>query len=172
MGVEAKAVDQKVVPISKPFKFRVSPIIPGDIIDVWRLYEKFLKVAPPVYPSFQEESPEYIRAQLFNRISSPNFMGFIARQGRKPIGEIMALVDVRTIGAPRVCLKPFSIWVDSDHRKQGVGKALWNNLCRLAKSQNIHNFETWVERATIEQLKGLSEFKEVGTILAGNIKLE
>lgn len=162
----------KVVPMPKPFKFKVSEILPADIVDVWRLYEKSLKLAPPKYPSMERETPEYIRAQLFQGLSVPNFLGFIARQGRKPIGQFTAHVGMRPLGMPRVYLQPWLFWVEPEFRKQGIAEALKAAMAKTAKEKGIHDWESLTEAHLVETFKVMGDFEQVGVILSGKIRLE
>lgn len=62
-------------------RFKIEDIKPSDIIDVWTLYKQSLSLAPPAYPSMAEEPETFVRSQVFNMISNPNFLGVIARVG-------------------------------------------------------------------------------------------
>ena len=93
---------EKIVPITKTKpapKVRIERLEPKDIVDSWRLLEQQLK-AEAHFPSLDEDEPQSIRAQLYQHLSRPHTLAFVARVGRKPVAQILADVQKRIIGAP------------------------------------------------------------------------
>lgn len=158
----------------KPIKVNVREIQPQDIVDSWRLYDASLKLAPPAYPSMDEEQPEAIRANLFNMIASPNFIGFMARHGRKPVAQITATIGQRPFGSPRTFLLVGLFWVDPAYRKQNVGDQILKELFIKAKQMGVHHFESWSDVALSDTFTRFLKGK--GTVvshrISGKITLE
>lgn len=125
----------------KPVKIRYDQVQPKDIVDFWRLYEKFIKECKPEHPDLSEEVPESIRAHLYNMIASSRFIGFIAKQGRKPVGMIGGMVAERPFGSPRVFTQVLVFFVEPDFRKKLIGGTLVKELFAASKKIGVHYFE-------------------------------
>lgn len=161
-------------PKKKPVKIRYEAIEPKDIIDVWRLYERSLREAPPEYPSMNEETPEAVRAHLFQMIASPNFLGVIAKHGKKPVAQVTGMVAQRPFGSPRVYVQMGIFWVEPEYRKQKIGEQILKEIFTKAKTQGVHHFESLTEPKLVETflavLKGKG--KVVSHRIGGKIVLE
>ena len=98
-------------PVAKAIKFRVIRVMPSDIVDSWRLLDRCFKETKPEYPDISEESPEKIRAHLFQYISARGFVGMMAKVGRRPIAQILGGIEFRPFGRPdRLCFI-WNFWV-------------------------------------------------------------
>lgn len=133
----------------KPLHFKVSELIPADIIDSWKLFEMSQKLFPQNYPVLEEEQPSFVRAHILKAMVSENFFGVIARAGRKPIGQITGMVQVRPYGTPRVFFQFWLFFVDPAYRKASVGWSLFSELSKILKSKGIHNFESVIDPVMI-----------------------
>lgn len=158
----------------KPVKIKYELIQPKDIVDFWRLYENELKEAAPGYPSLSDETPEALRAHLFNMIASTNFIGVIARHGKKPVGQLTAMIHQRPFGSPRVYLHLGIYWVIKDYRAMKIGETLVKEMFSRAKASGIHDFEIMAEphlsELFLKILKGKG--KIVSHRISGKIVLE
>lgn len=143
---------------SKPAKLRikVEQVLPSDIIDVWHLYKQSLDKAPPKYPDMSEEPETFIRSQIFNEISKQNFLGLIAKVGRRPVGQLNGFVAHRPFGAPRVFFQFWMCWVDPEYRNSDVGTQLYKEMFRTLKGHGIFNVESIIDPEMVPSMEKVS----------------
>ena len=130
-------------PKKRVLKIKASSIVPTDIVDCWRLYQSSLKNSRQPYPDLSGEDPSLMRSCLFAYISSPMFAGFIVRVGKKPVGMILADVQTRPFGAPHAFAFVWTLWVEPEYRKEGVGKMLWAEFRMRFSKAGIRQWEAW-----------------------------
>lgn len=169
MAEAAKTVSIKLVEKPKISKFRAEEIRPSDIVSVWRLYERNLKLTPPAYPSMHEESPEFIRAQLFNLMASPIFHGVIVKLGRRPVGMILGVTGIRPFGAPRIFLRLWEPVIEPEFKENEIDKILCREISRITKAKGLHYWESSVESARKESYRAMGDFQESMVCLTGKI---
>jgi len=141
-SVEKPAPKAEIKPKKKQLKPRIDTVMPSHIVDVLRLYESSRKIAPEAYPMMEEENPGNIRAQIFNAISSPVFVGKIAYIGRKPIGQFNGMITTRPFGFPRQFFQCWMFWIEPEYRKHGVAESLMKAIFSDLRSKGIFNFES------------------------------
>lgn len=133
------------VEAKKPHKKRLKPrleaIEPSHIVEVIKLHESSLKHFPMLYPSMEEEAPANVRAQLFNMIAQPGYVGYMAFIGRKPVGQFSGFIQTRPFGAPRVFFAAWLFWVEPEARGSGIAEELMKSVFKSLKAKGVFNFE-------------------------------
>lgn len=138
-----KEPTKKPAPDSKKAapKLRLEPVAPTHIVDVWRLYERFVRDQTQAYPDLTEETAEVLQSHLFVYLQNPLFKGLLAKVGKKVVGVVLGHVAMRPMGRPRTYLNVTCLYVDPAHRKRGIGKALWKEYTDRMKKAQVFNFE-------------------------------
>jgi ribosomal protein S18 acetylase RimI-like enzyme len=154
---------QREKPIRKP-KVRLEPIRAHHVVEVWRLYEQFVR-QPDHQPDLSEESADTIQSHLFAFMQLPTFSGLQARVGKKVVGIVMGNVVNRSLGRPRAILNIQCLCVDPQFRRQGIATALWKEYGERIKKAGVFNFEALV---TEEQARKLPADRLV-TIVGGRL---
>lgn len=146
---------------------KVDLIGPSDIVDVWRLFEHY----PQNYPNLKGERPEAMRSHMLSSIMQPNFLGVIARYGKKPVGMLTGFVAMRPYGQPNVFFSFWMCFVKEEARKSGVGKAMLARLFDLLKRQGVNDFESIIEPEYVPLMEHLygSELKVVSHRIVGKV---
>lgn len=138
------------------------PILPSNIIDVWRLYADSQKEHKRTHPDLSEVSEDSLRGFIYKNLASEGFVGVMARSGKRPIGYLMGGISGRSVGNPKVFVS-LSLWfVDPKFRGQGLEKALISELFSALKKLDVHYFEC------VSELDLKDEFT---TLLQGSGKL-
>jgi GNAT superfamily N-acetyltransferase len=135
----------------KTVKIRTEAMQPSHIVDCWRLYKHSLELAPPVYPSMAGETPELIRANLFQMLSAPNLVGFIAKNGKRPVGQIIGFITQRQFGSPRVYVQFAIFWVEPEYRKQGVAKLMLGDFFKKCRAMGVGHYESVTDIPLVEE---------------------
>lgn len=141
---------QKKRALPKP---KISPIVPTDIVDCWRLYQRSLKESHQPYPDRSADDPEVIRACLFSYITNQYFKGLIVRIGKKPVGMVLADIQRRPFGAPHVFAFVWAFWIEPEYRKQGLGKFLWRDFAGRLSYAGVRNWEAWTHAGLSEEIQ-------------------
>ena len=146
-------VVETVKPAQKAVKFRTVRIMPSDIVESWRLLDRSIRETKPEYPDVSEESPEKIRAHLFQYLSSQGFIGLMAKVGRRPVAQIIGGAEFRPFGRPdRVCFI-WNFWVEPECRKSGVMKKLAEEYFSEMKKAGIFYWEANVSDDLLKMLE-------------------
>lgn len=140
MSEVAKVVELKKEEKKHP-KPRIEAVGPTHIVECWKLYERSLKEAPISYPDASEEPHEVIRHHLFRYMNQPNFVGLLAKIGKKPVGIIMGDVQTRPFGRPRAFCELALFWVEPEYRKRGYMQALSEELFSKLKRAGVFHWE-------------------------------
>lgn len=129
----------------KEIKLKIQLVEPGrDMVDVWRLFKSSTVHEPWVYPSLEETNDDDMRAEVIRyTLQNPNFIGVIARSGKRPIGQIIGNVVHRPIGKPNHYFFIFNFWVEPEFRKKGVMKQLFPAMMEELKKRGIFNWESF-----------------------------
>lgn len=125
-------------------KLRLDPIQPTHIVDVWRLYERFVRDQSQAYPDMTEEPAEVLQSHLFVYLQNTLFKGLQARVGKRVVGVVLGHVGMRPMGRPKTFLSVTCLYVDPAFRKRGIGKALWKEYTDRMKKAQIFNFEAYL----------------------------
>lgn len=155
-------------------RFKIELVKPSDICDVWALYHQSMQLAPQPYPSLEEELPATVRSHVFTMISQPNFLGAIARVGRRPVGQLNGFVTHRPYGAPRVFFQFWMSWVDPQFRKSEAARGLLNEVFKTLKANGIYHFESIIDPsmvAVMEKVYG-GQLQVVSHRIVGKVKAE
>lgn len=137
------------------FKPRFESVMPGHIVDVWRLVEHSLLEGKQTYPDTTEDSPEKIRSHLFQYMQMPGFAGLVAKVGSRTAGTILGHVQTRSYGRPsRFCFL-WCLWIEPQYRKQGIGKLLIQEYSSRMKKAGIYHWESSVRADFGDEFKGL-----------------
>lgn len=149
---------EKQEPKKKPApKFRVERLNPTSIVDVWRLFSKSISEGHPAYPYFDETAPEDLRAHLFAQMSSPAFIGWTLKNGRKPMAHILGVGFSRAVGLPSKYIQVIDFYVEPEWRDHpAVAKALLQKFLASAKAAGFHHWEASVTEASAKLIKNAS----------------
>jgi ribosomal protein S18 acetylase RimI-like enzyme len=139
----------------RAIKPRVEQITVTHIVDAWRLLDRSIKDTHEGYPDLSEESPEKIRAHLYQFISSSNFMGLMLKVGRKPVGHILGRICHRPFGKPERYCFIWNFWIEPEFRKKGMMKTLYQAYFNQLKSQGVFH---WEAEARDELTQMLTEY--------------
>lgn len=171
MSEEAKVVDIKTVdlPKKKAQRFKLDPVIPTSIVEVWRLVERSIRDGSQNYPDLTEDSPEIIRSHLFQYIQLPTFAGLIARVGRRPVGVVLGHVQIRPFGRPSRFVSVSNFWVDPGFRNQGIGKALWDDYSNKMKKAGIFHWESLAPEGVSRKLVSQSNITQLLSCIGGKL---
>ena len=145
----------KVLEISKkakPARFKVLPVDPTMIVDVWSMVWESLRNGVQPYPDLTEDQPEVIRSHLFNYLQGRFFQGLIAYSGKRPIGVILGDVRSRPFGRPKIFVFIYCLWVSDRFRKQGIGKSLFADYISRLKKAGIFHWEAQCSDALLQEM--------------------
>lgn len=163
------ATEKKPEKIVKP---RIEPITVAHIVDCWKMLDRSIKDTHPGYPDLTEESPERIRAYLFQFISSPSFVGMIAKVGKRPVGHILGRIQLRPFGKPERFCFIWTVWIEPEYRKRGLMKTLSESYFVQLKQYGVHHWEAEAPEElalTLKDFKGF-EVKNHAILIGGKLK--
>lgn len=155
-------------------RFTFSQVRPSDIVDVWALYKQSLDQAPPNYPMVSEEPEKFIQSQVFNMISQQNFMGVVAKLGRKPVAQMNGFFSIRPYGAPRQFFQFWLFWVDPEFRGSDLGKQLFREMSVRIKDAGVFNFESIIDPAMVPVMEKVygGPLSVVSHRIVGKVKVD
>lgn len=151
MSVElVKPSEEK--PAEKPLKFRIDRVQVDQVIDCWRLLDRSQSEMSLGYPDLEAVNKDQIRLVLYQQMQLPNFIGFMARAGRKPIGQILGHVQIRPYGRPERFAFVWNFWVEPDCRSKGVMQELFRAFAACLRKHGIEHWEIEANDALVALL--------------------
>ncbi len=110
-----------------------------------------------------------VRAHLFQYIQNPCFAGLIARVGKRPVGMVLGHVSFRPYGRPSRYSSIYSLWVDPNFRKQGIGKGLWDDYTSRLKKAGIFHWEGLVSEEFSKELIKEGSVSKLQSVIGGKL---
>ena len=138
----------------KTFKIRYEAASPADVLDATQMFLQNVKENPWQHPSLGQETQKSIAEWLYFIMSQPNFIGVIAKHGRKSIGYTVAQILTRPIGTPKVFLFVISSWVSADHNREEVFGKMKKEIFSKAKAFGVHHWEVNLADPSLEKSLG------------------
>lgn len=105
-----------------------------------QVHNLHLKQRPDIY---RDEDPiSYEEFMQF--VKDPNYICYVAEKDKRIIGEIIAVkkeIKEEKVFKHRMILFIDDICVDVEHKRQGIGKKLYEKMLLYAKENNIDSIE-------------------------------
>ena len=126
---------------------------PEDTMAILSLLEQIGKVHYDLRPDmFQPHAQKYGASQVLARLANPETPTFVAVEGEKVLGY--SFCEIKTFSQHPVMADHKEMFledlcVDENARGQGVGKALYENVCRYAREIGCYNLtlHVWHDNA-------------------------
>ncbi len=126
---------------------------PEDTMGILRLLEQIGRLHYNLRPDmFQEHAQKYGASQVLARLANSGTPTFVAVEGEKVLGYSFCEIKVfseHPVMADHKELFLEDLCVEENARGQGVGKALYDYVCRYARQQGCHNLtlHVWHDNA-------------------------
>ncbi|MBE6983558.1 MAG: GNAT family N-acetyltransferase [Ruminococcaceae bacterium] len=126
---------------------------PEDTMAILKLLEQIGKVHYDLRPDiFQFHAQKYGASQVLDRLANPETPTFVAVEGEEVLGY--SFCEIKTFSqhpvmADRKEMFLEDLCVDENARGQGVGKALYEYVCKIAREIGCHNLtlHVWSDNA-------------------------
>jgi ribosomal protein S18 acetylase RimI-like enzyme len=126
---------------------------PEDTLAILKLLEQIGKVHYDLRPDiFQSHAQKYGASQVLDRLANPETPTFVAVEGEKVLGY--SFCEIKTFSQHPVMKDRKEMFledlcVDESVRGQGVGKALYEYVCKYAREEGCHNLtlHVWSDNA-------------------------
>lgn len=156
--------------IKKKLNPKIHLVEPKDIVDCWKLLRSSIEKKPWKYPSLRETHEDEVRSVLFEIISRPMLspalpgsLSTIMKLGKRPIGQIIGTPAFRNLGDPKLYMFIFNYWIEPEFRKNGFGKALWDDYMVRCRNLGVYAWESNVEHDDLKEF--LEGYKGYSTSL-------
>lgn len=151
MSEVAQVVELKKEEKKHP-KPRIEAIAPTHIVECWKMFERSIKETNQTYPDTSEESPEVIRHHLFRYMNQPNFVGLMAKVGKKPVAMIIGDVQQRPYGRPKTFCYVWVFWVEPEYRNRGYMETLSEEFFTKLKRAGVFHWECFAHKEVTDAL--------------------